>query len=1467
MSRPPSYTPEIPVVRISKSESSKSTGRPRGSFSASALRDAPKTTTEFSHALSRDRQETRIEDTHPRVCESCELERSPVWDCSYCGMNFCDECWSKQGPHKPGRTGPDGLPHEKANPTIVKRLQDILTPPQEYREQQILHIEDEDTTWFGMVRNSQNSPVFQDYGRYSAIMADSNSGEFKFRYPQLVSFIGQTGAGKSTLIKMLIDQQERTTLERNWSLPSPVAGTSANSNVPTSGDVHLYSDPSTYGTEYPLLYADCEGLEGGENTPMAAQYRNNATAPLKEKRREDFASGEHRRRRKVTKSFHSTQRDIKWANSPDKSKRQYAVTELYPRLLYTFSDVIVFVLRNAKTFESTVLHLLIKWASSSFEKSVNQPTLPHAVIALNATETKIDQQEWNPEYATKLLMSNVAGAISRDPQYSELRDYWVGRGRRIRTMKDLLECYYSSITVVRIPGEGRYMMIDDQVKKLHQVITHRCVESFKAKRRSRMLSNSETLNVYLQCAFDHFSQDLHTPFNFMDISFKINPIPQDFGGNILKLAVAMKGQFEDPRKIFKELSHMVASCILLDSVRQDLKGSIEQILEAQYMDHCDSALDDFCAIFWPCSFIGRKGEQCVNVKERHVKGHQNHRGTVLGAGPYQSSFTFDNFCDDWSFHLKHYCIDLRKKLDSEMTLSPFVEEIDAVTQLHLANVTNFYHHMGGAQNFVSHTTCFCCLREMAEHPLPCAHVLCTACIKGYGKPHLELSGSYTIAKCPLHYHKAVFSTPVEIYFKPPMAGLRILSLDGGGVRGIVILEVLRQIQQELGGRIKVQEFFDLIVGTSTGGILALGLGVKNWQVDHCRELFLRMVERAFTPKFFGGVTLGTNKYHTKPLEEAFSECFKHETMFGGIRETPLASACKVAVTSATETAEQAVILTNYNRADDEQIGYQLIRPDDPKNELLIREAARATSAAPTYFKPFRNPRTKEGYVDGAVFNNNPVRIANYESKLLWPDADQRPPDILLSIGTGQHGADTNNFLEASRYDSRRFQIRKMINQVKPTPRVKQSIPVLRAFPEVESWLTIFKKRVESALDAEATWRDFRKDVVGTASYAAAERYVRFNPRTANRIPKMDDKSQIDPLREDVMNSLRKHGSRTKIKDIAQRLVASSFYFEISCPERRNDDHIIVQGNIQCRFAAGSHNLRDLGDYIRKHQTPYFQPFFRIQEAMRDESSQCIQVETQTIRDMTERGLFRLDSVVIPVTSEGAEVSIDLHLTDDRTRHGQRGLPISGFPRHLADGEPIKKTTSLSTPPKPERPKIFNKRQSLREKRQGRVVIERPASDSNISYASHNEQATTLNRSSSVQYPEMPGDVPDWIQRRTEARRGPPRPMRDFVHQEEHWNIAPTDEGEVGLYELDAGHLAMPGANGDEVTRTVPPGVWMEDIEEQANLQSNDEADLARAIELSQQQDFGLPRRTSTGGFDQDQIAEALKRSLHISGAK
>ena len=60
------------------------------------------------------------------------------------------------------------------------------------------------------------------------------------------------------------------------------------------------------------------------------------------------------------------------------------------------------------------------------EKSLNQPTLPHAVIVLNATEMEVAQEEWDPEHATNILMSAVSDAIHQDSTYRHLAEYWIG---------------------------------------------------------------------------------------------------------------------------------------------------------------------------------------------------------------------------------------------------------------------------------------------------------------------------------------------------------------------------------------------------------------------------------------------------------------------------------------------------------------------------------------------------------------------------------------------------------------------------------------------------------------------------------------------------------------------------------------------------------------------------------------------------------------------------------------------------------------------------------------------------------------------------------------------------------------------------------------------------------------------------------------------------------------------------------
>jgi hypothetical protein len=346
---------------------------------------------------------------------------------------------------------------------------------------------------------------------------------------------------------------------------------------------------------------------------------------------------------------------------------------------------------------------------------------------------------------------------------------------------------------------------------------------------------------------------------------------------------------------------------------------------------------------------------------------------------------------------------------------------------------------------------------------------------------------------------------------------------------------------------------------STGGIIALGLGIKNWSIETCTKTFISLVNRAFDSRLPGGIRFGKSRYKTKPLEEILLECFGEEAMFGGVPDIPSGYLRKVAVTAATGAGERAVIFTNYNRANDTKVGYQLIRQDDPDHDLKIREAARATSAAPTYFKPFVNSRTKEAFLDGAVWHNNPVRIANYESKLLWPDAEECHPDILLSVGTSHHDLDMDAS-RAPKLDRTRAQGNKGLDQGTPVAKKKRST-AFEAFPEVSSWLKFVKARVESVLDAELTWRDFRNDVVGKSSPIAAERYVRFNPKTKGPVPKMDDKMRVGEFRVEICRTLNAPEMQRVVEAIAHRLVASSFYFEKIGPTKDVGDGIIIQGRI------------------------------------------------------------------------------------------------------------------------------------------------------------------------------------------------------------------------------------------------------------------------------------------------------------------
>jgi hypothetical protein len=109
---------------------------------------------------------------------------------------------------------------------------------------------------------------------------------------------------------LIASRESRLSPATTVKFPSPVVGSSVNDRTPTSADVHLYADPATFSHWEPILYADCEGLDAGEETPVGAESRR--------KPRQDAK----RLVQKVTHRFsHTRVRPIEWANKDNERTR------------------------------------------------------------------------------------------------------------------------------------------------------------------------------------------------------------------------------------------------------------------------------------------------------------------------------------------------------------------------------------------------------------------------------------------------------------------------------------------------------------------------------------------------------------------------------------------------------------------------------------------------------------------------------------------------------------------------------------------------------------------------------------------------------------------------------------------------------------------------------------------------------------------------------------------------------------------------------------------------------------------------------------------------------------------------------------------------------------------------------------------------------------------------------------------
>lgn len=221
-----------------------------------------------------------------------------------------------------------------------------------------------------------------------------------------------------------------------------------------------------------------------------------------------------------------------------------------------------------------------------------------------------------------------------------------------------------------------------------------------------------------------------------------------------------------------------------------------------------------------------------------------------------------------------------------------------------------------------------------------------------------------------------------------MQSIKVLSIDGGGIRGIIPAIILGALQQRLGRNLC--EVFDLIAGTSTGGIIALGIGTRcnggqPYSPDELLNLYIENGAAIFKKNWFTPIRQFTlPKYSPDALVEILAKFFK---------DTELASALTPLLISSYDLQSQLPFFFKSHKIQSNMIAGQ------SGYNWKVTDVARATSAAPTFFPPLHLTRGNQDYalVDGGVFVNNPAMAAYAEALSLYPDFANF---IVVSVGTG-----------------------------------------------------------------------------------------------------------------------------------------------------------------------------------------------------------------------------------------------------------------------------------------------------------------------------------------------------------------------------------------------------------------------------------------------------------------------------------
>ena len=221
---------------------------------------------------------------------------------------------------------------------------------------------------------------------------------------------------------------------------------------------------------------------------------------------------------------------------------------------------------------------------------------------------------------------------------------------------------------------------------------------------------------------------------------------------------------------------------------------------------------------------------------------------------------------------------------------------------------------------------------------------------------------------------------------PEAQEFRILAIDGGGIKGIFPAAFLAGLEERYLGGASVAQYFDLIAGTSTGGIIALGLGA-GLTAAALLDLYIRRGREIFPPQRWHGRLLGKlrqcfrYRYGRDALARVLDETFGQKT-FGE-------SQSRLCVPSFDGRHSEVYIFKTPHHPDYKQDGRE-----------RMRKVAEATSAAPTFFRSLEDGGYS--FVDGGVWCNNPIMVGLIDALACFAVPRERVRTLSLGCGNNPY---------------------------------------------------------------------------------------------------------------------------------------------------------------------------------------------------------------------------------------------------------------------------------------------------------------------------------------------------------------------------------------------------------------------------------------------------------------------------------